>query len=115
MSNKTTSLTAEQANQMRLDCNKTMELEKVLIRLENNGDFKRLTKHYTEEEASRVVALLAEPSFYMSNDADKYRKDLQERLIGIARFSEYLRSIHRTAGIAQKDLESLDNAEVVME
>lgn len=106
-------LTVQEAEQLRSNCKKQIELQESLIRLMNNSDFKKVfLENYTKEEPSRIVALLAESSFNMvePNRKKMYREDLEERLIGIARFSEYLRQISSIAEKAKATLDELATA-----
>lgn len=106
-------ITAEQANTLREECDKAINMAKALDNLLVNPDFKKVfTEGYTKDEASRLVGLLGEPNFNMSADRQKIRMEIKESLIGIARFSEYCRKIKSMADQATKSLEDLANAEV---
>jgi hypothetical protein len=106
----TVSITVEQANAIRNDCNKRIELEESLIRLENNLDFKKLVDYYVKDEASRLVGLLGEPTFNHSDKKSMYREDIKEQMLGIAMFVNSMRNIHSIAGQAKKTLEDLAQA-----
>ena len=108
---KTTEITAEQANQLRESCNERIAIRNALQRLELNADFKKVVEDYTEHESIRLVHLLAEPTFNLGGKKELHREEIKESLIGIARFSDYLRNIHRLAAQAEKTLEDLRNAE----
>lgn len=106
-------ITAEQANQIRKEAQEKIALADALTKLQANPDFEKLImKDYLEQEAIRLTHLMAEPSFYMSDKANVYAKDIQERLMGIARFAEYTRNVFRTAEQAKKTLYDLEHADV---
>ena len=106
------SITAEQANQIRLDCQHQIDLAQSLERLHNNEDFKKVfIKEYTEKESARLVSLLSEASFNMSGKKQEYREDIQERMLGIARFEEFIRNTFRLAEQAEKTLDDLAQAQ----
>lgn len=110
-----TELTMQQAEKMKEECKAKIELDNALLRLEANPDFKRLCEHYLEEEPARLVNLLADPNINLGSQKAVNREELQERMIGIARFSEYLRNIRLLAERANKTLEDLSQAEIVKE
>ena len=47
----------------------------------------------------------------MSEKRDIHRKEINERMIGVARFAEYLRHIQFLASKAEQTLEDLNKAE----
>lgn len=111
METQTIEITAEQANKIRQDCNHYIDLNNTLEKLYTNPDFQKVfMKNYLEDEAIRLVQLLGDPSLNMGGKKAEYREDLQERMIGIARFSEYLRYIPLKADQARKTLDDLANA-----
>lgn len=111
----TTELTPQMANQMREDCKAQIELSNTLSRLESNPDFQKVCNEYLKEEPSRLVHLLADASMNLGGKKDLHREEIKERMIGISRFSEYLRNVHLLAERATKTLEDLANAEIVKE
>lgn len=104
-------ITPEQANAIRKDCNEHIERKNMLDRLNQNPDFQTLTKFYMEEEPSRLVQLYGEPSINLGDKRELHREEIHERLIGIARFAEFLRGIHMLAQQAEKQLQDLQKAE----
>ena len=64
-----------------------------------------------KEEAIRLVALMGDAVINERDDKDKYREDIKEQMIGIARTAEYMRCVFRIAEQAQKSLEDLAKAE----
>ena len=110
---ETTSITPEQANTLREQCNRRIAIRDALHRLEVNPDFMKLVEDYTKDEPVRMVALLAEPTFNLSDKKEMHRAELKESMIGIARFVEYMRNVYRLADRATKTLEDLRNAEIV--
>ena len=104
-------ITPEQANAIRKECKEHIERHNLLERLNQNPDFKTLLKHYLEEEPARLTHLYGDVSINMSDKKQMNREEIHERLIGIARFAEYLRSIHILASQAEKQIHDLDHAE----
>lgn len=104
-------ITPEQANAIRKDCKEHIERKNLLDRLNKNHDFQALTKFYLEEEPARLVQLYGEPSINLGEKRELHREEIKERLIGIARFAEFLRGIHMLAQQAEKQLQDLDKAE----
>lgn len=105
-------MTAKEASMIRENCNNAIELENCLTRLEINSDFKRLVKEYTEKEPVRIAGLFGEGSINMDKNKAQYREDLQEALIGIGRFSSFLRVVHQLGERAKDDLDKLSNTEI---
>lgn len=112
---ETTSITTEQALQLKEQCNRRIAIRDALHRLESNPDFTKLLEDYTKDEPVRLVALLAEPTFNLTDKKAMHREELHETMIGIARFVEYMRNVYRLADRATKTLEDLRNAETVEE
>ncbi len=57
-----------------------------ILKLESNREFKRvILEGYFKEEAARVTSALADPTMY------HLREQLQEQLIAISHFEQYLR------------------------
>ena len=104
-------ITVEEAQQMRKDCEVKIALSDAVIRLNKNKDFKMLMTDYLDKQPSRLVQLLGDPSFNFSDKRDLNREEVKERMIGIARFAEYLRSIHTIAEQAEKTIKDLDEAQ----
>lgn len=104
-------ITAEQANQLRTEYNRAIALRDHLIRLENNNDFQKFIEEYTKEEPVRLVSLLAEPSFNLGGKKELHREEIQERMIGIARFKEYIRNVYLLASKAEQSLAELNKAQ----
>ena len=105
-------LTPEQATLIREVCKEKIDRADALERLCKNTDFKSVfMDNYVEKEPARIVSLLADASMNHSDKRDLHRVELQERMIGIARFSEYLRMINMLANHAEKDLKHLIEAE----
>lgn len=107
-------ITAEQANQIRLDCQHQIDLAVSLERLHANEDFRKVfLTEYAEKEPVRLVSLLSEASFNMSGKKAEYREDIQERMIGISRFQEFIRNTFRLADQAKNTLDDLAQAQNV--
>ena len=101
-------ISPEEAKLLREESNKRIDISNALIRLTNNPDFKLVfLDEYCTNEPVRLVKLLGEPSFNFNDKKKEYREDLQERMIGIARFDEFMRNIHKTAERAEKTLQDL--------
>ena len=105
-------LTVEELHQRREELKKFSARAEALTRLQNNADFKLvITDGYMEDEAIRLVHLLGDARFNSDDKKAAYREDFQERMIGIARLSEYFRSIFQLSGQAQRELDGLNQAE----
>lgn len=104
-------ITPAQMERLRRECNEKIELSNCLARLEKSRDFETIVNDYLHKEPIRLIHLLGEPSFNMSEKKSMHREELQERMIGIARCAEYLRSIHLQAEKAEQTLEDLRKAE----
>ena len=105
-------LTPEQLQTYKKDLQNKIDLAKSLDRLHDNEDFKKVfLDHYIDEEPSRLVLLLGEPSFNYSSDKKEKREDIQERMIGIARFAEFTRNVFAISKQASESLETLQEAE----
>ena len=110
----TLDITPEQARQLREQCKAKIELRDTLHRLEQNPDFQKIREDYLNKEPVRLVHLLAEPSFNFGGKKELHREELHEAMIGIARFSEYIRNVYRLAEQAEKTLQDLQAAETSM-
>lgn len=104
-------ITPEQANAIRKECKEHIERKNILDRLNQNPDFKVITTFYLEDEAVRLTQLYGEPSINLGDKRELHREEIHERLIGIARFAEFLRGIHMIASQAEKQLQDLEKAE----
>lgn len=114
MEQKTTEITIEQAQQLRSNCKEAIALAESLERLHNNADFKAVfLDEFITKTPARLVGLLADASINMGTKKNEHREDLQERMIGIARLSEYMRNVFNMANQATKTLSDLN--EVIME
>lgn len=107
--NEPIGITIEQAMEMKKDCQRKIDIADALTRLHDNPDFKLVfLDEYIESESTRLVNLLGDVSI---NNGDKkvvYREDIQERMIGIARFSEYIRNAYVLANIARKSIDDIN-------
>ena len=109
---KIVGLTVEELHQRREELKKFNARAEALTRLQNNADFKLvITDGYMEDEAIRLVHLLGDARFNSDDKKAAYREDFQERMISIARLSEYFRSIFQLSGQAQRELDGLNQAE----
>ena len=105
-------LTVEELHQRREELKEFSARAEALTRLQNNADFKLvITDGYMEDEAIRLVHLLGDARFNSDDKKAAYREDFQERMVGIARLSEYFRSIFQLSGQAQRELDGLNQAE----
>ena len=109
---KIVGLTVEELHQRREELKEFSARAEALTRLQNNADFKLvITDGYMEDEAIRLVHLLGDARFNSDDKKAAYREDFQERMIGIARLSEYFRSVFQLSGQAQRELDGLNQAE----
>lgn len=109
---KIVGLTVEELHQRREELKEFSAKAEALTRLQNNADFKLvITDGYMEDEAIRLVHLLGDARFNSDDKKAAYREDFQERMIGIARLSEYFRSIFQLSSQAQRELDGLNQAE----
>ena len=103
----------EQTDEMialRNECNAIIAMRDSLRKLEQNPDFARVVNAYLQGEPVRIAMLYGDAS--LNQDPEKreiHRKELEERIIGVARFAEYLRSLHQRAAIAEKQLYDIDH------
>ena len=106
-------LSAEQAEDLKRKCNEAIDLETSLDFLMNNKHFKKVfMEHYSVKEASRLVGLLGDQTINLSQNKDEYRQDFHERMVGIARFNEYLRQVKAIATQSRNTLEQLNNSNI---
>lgn len=107
-----TELTFDELASLRKECKEKIDIAEALIRLQQSSDFNLVFgKNYVLEESSRLVSLLADASLNIGGKKAEYREDIQERMIGIARFSEYIRNVLNIADQADKTLKNLLEAE----
>lgn len=112
--NNSVTITAEEASNMRKECEYWISLYEPLMRLLNNSDFKKVyLEEYETNQAARLVSCLGDHSFNLSDKKEYHRKELEERMIGIARFSEYNRTIIAKAEQAKQTLSDLANATIM--
>ena len=103
--------TREHLQQLKEECKRAISLAESLERLRQNKDFKEVfIDFYTEKESIRLVKLLGDQSVNMGNNKEAFRNDIQERMIGISRFSEVMRQIYLMAEQADKTLLDIDYA-----
>lgn len=106
-------ISMEEAMKLREKCNKHIALAESLTRLHNNADFKKVfLDFYVNEEPSRMVLLLADTSLNHGGKKAEHREDLQESMIGIARFAEFIRNVYNIADHASYSLERLNQATI---
>lgn len=105
-------ITVEEYNAMKEEDRDNIILLESLDRLLNNPDFKLVfLEHYMRNEAIRNVHLLGDPTLFLNNkDRENIREDVKEAMIGISRFSAYLRKIRNTGRMAMERLEQLEAA-----
>lgn len=104
-------LTPEQANAIRKECNEHIQRRNLLNRLMQNADFKELIDFYLEKEPARLTQLYGDPAINLNDKRDLHREEIYERLLGIARFAEFLRGIQLIAQQSEKQLKDLEKAE----
>lgn len=106
-------ITAQEAKQLREDCEKYIKQEEMLNRLVNNQDFKELIMEtYLKKECERLVHLLSENALMASDKAAYYKEDIHDQMIGIAKLSNWLRMVHKLADQARSSLDSLNKATI---
>lgn len=104
-----TGITFNEAQEIRENCKKQIALADALTRLHDNPDFKMVfIDHYMEKEPARLVHLLGDASVNMGDKKDAIREDVKERMIGIARFAEFIRSTYALANMAENTLHDLN-------
>lgn len=110
---KEITITAAEAKELRENCEKHIKNEERLNRLMQNQDFKELVLDtYCKAECERLVHLLSEPALMATEKAGYYKADIHEQMIGIAKFSNWMRTIHRLAEQARSSLDSLNKATI---
>ena len=95
-------ISPEQASEIRTKCESAIALESALNSLRHNPDFNKLVDFYTKDEAIRLVHLLGDSNINFSTSMEDNRREIRERMIGIARFKEFLRFIRWNAENARK-------------
>ena len=104
-----TGITFEEAQQIRENCKHQIALADALTRLHDNPDFKMVfIDHYMEKEPARLVHLLGDVSVNMGDKKEAIREDVKERMIGIARFAEFIRGTYAMANMAENTLQDLN-------
>lgn len=104
-----TGITFDEAQEIRENCKHTIALADALTRLYSNPDFKMVfINHYMEKEPARLVHLLGDASVNMGDKKEAIREDVHERMIGIARFAEFIRGIYAMANMAENTLKDLN-------
>lgn len=105
-------VTIEQVNKMLEEDRKHIELADALGRLFENPDFKKVfLEDYLEREAIRQVGLLGDSTIGINKDKHILREDIQERMIGIARFKSHIRWIFMQGDTARNRTEQLLQAQ----
>jgi hypothetical protein len=111
-------ITREQAQAMEENCKEMISKADALDRLMQHADFKLVfLEDYLKKEPSRIALLLAEQSWNMESTEKRelYRNDLNERLVGIARFHEFIRKTYAMANQAENQLNAINEAKIVQE
>lgn len=105
-------LTPDQIQQYRQDRNNVIERANALDRLRKNPDFISVfMQGYIVDEASRNALLLGETNYVSIDEKKKFDKIYMDTLIGIGMFDQYMRGVYIRATMAEKELESLAEAE----
>ena len=91
-------------DRIEIDINEAKEVIGVLEalkRLENNDDFKKvITEGYFVQEASRLVLIKADPNLA----EDGSQKTINNSIIAVGQFRQYLSSVYQLGGIAQRSI-----------
>ena len=105
-------VTLEQIDEMKANCKRAIDVANALDRLHKNADFKTVfLDNYMKDDVVRLVGLLGEQTINLGGKKDEHREEIQERLIGVARFQEYMRNVFRLADQAENDLIAAEEAE----
>ena len=108
-------ISIEQLQELKEQCRNKISMEEALNRLTKNPDFKKVfMEEYVDKEPVRLVKLLGDSSINLGNKQAEHRNDIHERMIGIARFAEYMRSVESIAIQAENTLESIRQSETEM-
>ena len=105
-------MTREELDQVKQAATHFIEMNEAYQRLLTNADFNKIVDNYTKEEPVRLVHLLADASLNMSDKHQQHRQEINETLLGIARFTAYLRHIPLLADRARNQLEDLNDVEI---
>ena len=105
-------LTPDQVQGYRQDRKNVIEYADALDRLRKNPDFiKVFMKGYIEEESTRCTLLLGATNYSSVDEKNKMDKIYMDNLVGIGLFDQYMRGVYARATMAEKELESLAEAE----
>lgn len=108
----TRDITLEEIDEMKANCKQRIDRADALNRLLENPDFNLVfLDGYIKDYAVRVVGLLGDSSLNLSGDKVAQREEIQENLIGVARFQAYIRTVLQLANQAINELESIEEAE----
>lgn len=108
----TRDITLEEIDEMKANCKQRIDRADALNRLLENPDFNLVfLDGYVKDYAVRVVGLLGDSSLNLSGDKVTQREEIQENLIGVARFQAYIRTVLQLANQAVNELESIEEAE----
>lgn len=108
----TRDVTLEEIDEMKANCKQRIDRANALNRLLENPDFNTVfLDGYVKDYAVRVVGLLGDSSLNLSGDKVAQREEIQENLIGVARFQAYIRTVLQLANQAINELESIEEAE----
>ena len=106
-------MTPNEVQEYRQHLKVVTDMNDSLTRLLENNDFKKVfVDGYQKDEAVRLVHLYGDNSLNANKDRDHLRSDLQERIVSVARFSEYIRFIQWSGNKAKEELEQLSQAEL---
>jgi len=93
-----------------------VDLRDAIERLIRNEDFNKVfMKGYCENEAIRVVHLHGDEAFNQPDTKKQHREELQERMLSIARFSEYVRYTVIMGNQAQRELDEFNSSEAELQ
>ena len=102
----------EELQELKRQCKIKIDVAEALHRLTQNADFKTVfMEEYVKKDSARLVSLLGDASINLGGRKDDHRCDIHERMIGISRFTEYMRLVEATAQQAEKTLEDIHQAE----
>ena len=108
----TRDVTLDEIDEMKANCKQRIDRADALNRLLKNPDFNLVfLDGYVKDYAVRVVGLLGDSSLNLSGDKVTQREEIQENLIGVARFQAYIRTVLQLANQAINELESIEEAE----
>ena len=108
----TQDITLEQLDEMKANCKQRIAKADALNRLLKNPDFNSVfVEGYVKDYAVRVVGLLGDSSLNLSGNKAHEREEIQESLVGVARFQTYIRTVFQLANQAVNELASVEEAE----